>query len=65
MNSTEQETRRSFLKKFAAGTMLAAAGITAKPHKAEAKSVKNTGLNSEIIYRETDDFRKYYRSLRD
>ncbi len=64
MNSTENETRRSFLRKFAAGTMLAVAGISARPRNTEAGEIKKTGRDNEIIYTETDQFRDYYRSLR-
>ncbi len=64
MNSTDHETRRSFLRKFAAGALFAVAGMTAGPRKSEAGEVKKTGSDNEIIYRETDHFREYYRSLR-
>jgi len=64
MNSTEHETRRSFLRKFAAGTLLAAAGISAKPREAEADSLTEPPGDGETVYRETGEFRDYYRSLR-
>jgi len=52
--------RRSFLKGLTMGGALAALGTT--PKKVRAKGTKE--IPNQTLYRETEDFRKYYESLR-
>ncbi|MCB2184400.1 MAG: twin-arginine translocation signal domain-containing protein [Desulfobulbaceae bacterium] len=56
-------SRRSFLKNILAGSAVAAtAAVGAKKVKAdEALAEKQTG---DVLYRETEDFKKYYETLR-
>ncbi len=65
MKNIEHETRRSFLKKFASGTALVVAGLSSKSGTARAGGVRQTVRDDEIMYRETEEFRDYYRSLKD
>ena len=60
----ETEGRRSFLKQIMAGSAVIA-GVTAviKPARASIGSAV-TDQGSETLYQETDDFKKYYESLR-
>ncbi len=66
MKETHQ-TRRSFLKKLAAGAALTAASISAgtSPSRADSGSSMADSKRGEITYRETRAFSDYYRSLRD
>ena len=65
MKNTEHETRRSFLKKFASGTALLVAGLPTRSRTSHAEGVRQTCEDDEIMYRETEEFRDYYSSLRD
>ena len=59
-----EEGRRSFLKHVLAGTE-AVAGVAAT--KKPAKARQNLNLDSdrsETLYRENDEFKKYYDSIR-
>jgi len=56
------ESRRSFLKTVVAGSA-AAATITLTGKKAKAAN-RNTEKADEVLYQETQAFKKYYNSLR-
>lgn len=60
--------RRSFLKQLLAGTaaMVGTAAVvkSAKASSAKSGPVQSAGGAGETLYRETEDFRKYYKSLR-
>ena len=59
----EQDNRRSFLKHVLAGTA-AVVGTAAIVRSAKAKATP-VGLQSdEVLYQETESFRKYYETLR-
>ena len=59
----EKKQRRSFLKHILAGSaVLAGAAATIKPARAgTSKSLKS---DDEVLYQESDSFKKYYKSLR-
>ncbi len=59
----EQDNRRSFLKHMLAGTA-AVVGTAAAVTAAKAKSDAAGRLQNEVLYHESDDFKKYYKSLR-
>ncbi|GAB4343446.1 MAG: hypothetical protein Kow0089_19240 [Desulfobulbaceae bacterium] len=62
--SKKNEERRSFLKHLVAGTA-AVAGVTASGRKARATTARGVPRDdSEVLYRETDAFRRFYDSLR-
>lgn len=57
------EDRRSFLKQVLAGSaVVAGTALTGKPARAMKKKESEHG--DEILYRESDAFKKYYESLR-
>ena len=59
----EKKGRRSFLKHLLAGSAVIAGAATAvKPAKAETSPHIIT--NDDELYKETDSFKKYYKSLR-
>ncbi len=60
------ETRRSFLRQLFAGSAIAAtaAGAVLNSKKAGAKENKAEQKPDDILYRETDAFKNYYKSLR-
>jgi len=59
----EKEVRRSFLKHILAGSAVAAATLVGKKTvNAKEQPVKPEG--NEILYSESEAFKKYYRSLR-
>jgi len=59
----EKGNRRTFLKSLLAGSAVAAS-VTAvgKPLKAGVEKISPSG--DETLYRETDAFKQYYKSLR-
>jgi fructose-specific component phosphotransferase system IIB-like protein len=57
------ESRRSFLKQVLAGSAVAA-GATLTGKKVQALEISRAKVSDEILYRESDDFKKYYDSLR-
>jgi len=63
MMENEKKERRSFLKHILAGSaVLAGAATAAKPARAGThKEIKGA---DEILYHESDAFKKYYKSLR-
>ncbi len=59
----KHEVRRSFLKTLLAGSATAAvAAIGAKSAKA-AKTVAEKKRPDEVLYRETEEFKRYYETL--
>jgi len=63
MMKKEQDNRRSFLKQMLAGTA-AVVGTGALVKSAKAKSSQLVQRPDEVLYREGDNFSKYYKSLR-
>lgn len=67
MNEVKKE-RRSFLKHALAGTV-AATALAATGGKSKAQNhpgeggAEGTGKHPEILYRETEEFREYYKKL--
>ncbi len=59
----DQEKRRSFLKHILAGAAVVAGTVTMKK-KANAKPLLDQEDTKDVLYRESDDFKKYYRSMR-
>jgi hypothetical protein len=62
MRETDNK-RRSFLKQLLAGSAVAA-GSALVGKKVSARETKPNKRPDEILYRKTDDFKKYYDSLR-
>ena len=59
----EKKQRRSFLKHILAGSaVLAGTAAAIKPARAGTKSEQN--VSDEILYHESEAFKKYYDSLR-
>ena len=59
-----EEGRRSFLKHVLAGTAVVA-GVAAAKKPASARQDRNIDHGgSDILYKETDEFKKYYESIR-
>lgn len=59
----EKDRRRSFLKHILAGSVVVAGAATVvKPAKAKEGKVMNG--SDEILYHESEDFKKYYKSLK-
>lgn len=56
-----EDNRRSFLKHVLVVTTVVAAGPVTLVRPANALPSKGTG---ETLYRESEDFKKYYKSLR-
>jgi hypothetical protein len=59
----DEGKRRSFLKHLLAGTA-AVVGTAAIVRPAKAKPGKTIEVADNELYRETEDFKKYYKSLR-
>ena len=59
----EKDVRRSFLKHILAGSAVVAASFAGKK-SAEAKTGPIMQDGDEVLYRESEDFKKYYKSLR-
>jgi hypothetical protein len=63
MMENEKKQRRSFLKHILAGSaVLAGAAAAIKPARATTSNSFNS--DDEVLYRESDSFKKYYKSLR-
>lgn len=58
----DETGRRSFLKQLVAGSAVAATVFHGKT--ANAKEQESTRQTDEILYRESEDFKDYYKSLR-
>lgn len=59
----DQDKRRSFLKHILAGAAVVA-GSVASIKSAKAKTVVQPEDCDDILYRESDSFKKYYNSLK-
>ena len=60
----DKKERRSFLKHlFAGSAVVAGAASMVKPAQAKTAAPVTEG-DDEILYRETESFKKYYKSLR-
>ncbi|THB75800.1 MAG: twin-arginine translocation signal domain-containing protein [Desulfobulbaceae bacterium] len=60
----EQKKRRSFLKHILAGSaVVAGAAAIVKPAKAES-GLPRGPQSDEVLYHESENFKKYYKSLR-
>ncbi|PID76389.1 MAG: hypothetical protein CSB24_06925 [Deltaproteobacteria bacterium] len=57
----EKKERRSFLKYLLAGS--AAAAVLTGKKKAEARETAPAPRDNEVLYRESEAFRKYYNSI--
>ncbi len=62
MKETDDK-RRSFLKQLAVGSAIAA-GSALLGKKVSARETDRKKRPDEILYRKTDDFKRYYDSLR-
>lgn len=60
----KEDGRRSFLKHVLAGTAVVAGVAVTKKSATAKKDLQVPNGKSEILYRETEDFRKYYESIR-
>ena len=58
----EGDKRRSFLKHILAGTA-AVVGTVAIVRPAKAKSASTVNHSDETLYHESDNFKKYYKTL--
>jgi len=59
----KDETRRSFIKNILAGSAVAAVtAVSAKSARATKKTLPEKRTD-EILYRETEDFKRYYETL--
>ena len=58
-----KEDRRSFLKNILAGSVVAA-GVASGTKPAQAKTALKENQPDEVLYRETEEFKKYYDTLR-
>lgn len=63
MNNESDGKRRSFLKQLLAGTATVV-GAAALVKPAKAGPVKMTPDTGETLYRESEEFKKYYKSIR-
>ena len=63
MMKKEEGKRRSFLKHILAGTA-AVVGTAAIVRPAKAKSAATVSHGDETLYHESDNFKKYYKTLR-
>jgi hypothetical protein len=58
----KDDTRRSFLKHVLAGSaVVAGTALTSK--NAKARQVEAEQRPDEVLYRESEEFKKYYESL--
>ncbi|WP_167496344.1 twin-arginine translocation signal domain-containing protein [Desulfopila sp. IMCC35006] len=63
MMKKEEDKRRSFLKHILAGTA-AVVGIAAIVKPVKAKPVSTPNNVDETLYYESENFKKYYKTLR-
>lgn len=59
----EKGVRRSFLKHVLAGTAVVATAIAGKK-SAQAKTGPVVQGGDEVLYKESESFKKYYKSIR-
>ena len=59
----EDKKRRSFLKHvLAGGTAVAGVSITRK--QVQADTISDKRVSNDVLYRETEEFKKYYQNWR-
>ncbi len=58
----EKEVRRSFLKHILAGSAVVATAFAGKK-TAKAKMSSSIEEGDEVLYKESEDFKKYYKSI--
>jgi hypothetical protein len=63
MKKSEEDNRRSFLKHVLAGTA-AVTGAAATIRPAKAKSTPALNRLDETLYHESENFKKYYKTIR-
>jgi len=63
MMKEEKDVRRSFLKHILAGSAVVATALAGKK-SAEAKVAETLQPGDEVLYKESEDFKKYYNSIR-
>jgi len=63
MKTEKKDQRRSFLKHLLAGTVIAA-GTSSIVKSTKAGEGRGQINITETLYRETEEFKSYYRSLR-
>ncbi len=63
MKTQGDDNRRSFLKQLFAGAATVAASA-AVVKTAKANTIEQKVTTSETLYHESEEFKKYYRSLR-
>ena len=59
----EKEERRSFLKHILAGSAVVA-GVAVTRKQVQAGTVSENRVSKDVLYRETDHFKKHYQSWR-
>jgi len=62
MKKTEDDSRRTFLKQVLTGAAVVGAAAIVRPAKAKSASMLNR--SDEILYHESESFKKYYKTLR-
>ena len=62
MKKKEEDNRRVFLKQVLTGAAVASAAAIIRPVK--AKSAPMLSRSDEILYHESENFKKYYKTLR-
>ncbi len=60
----EHEARRTFLKSVLAGSAVAAGVVTAGGRVAGAGTTDRQRRPAEILHRDTEEFRRYYETLK-
>ena len=60
----KEEGRRSFLKHVLAGTAVVAGVAASKKPVSAGQNLNMDRGRSDILYKETDEFKKYYESIR-
>lgn len=62
MKKKQEDNRRTFLKHVLTGAAVAGAATIIRP--AKAKSAPVFDRSDEILYHESESFKKYYKTLR-
>jgi hypothetical protein len=62
MKKKEEDSRRTFLKQVLTGAAVVGAATIISPTKAKSASMLNR--SDEILYHESESFKKYYKTLR-
>ena len=62
MKKKIEDNRRAFLKQVLTGAAVVGAAVMVRP--AKAKSAQKLSRSDETLYRESESFKKYYKTLR-